>query len=53
MLYFNDINKDRLNILRKVFQADKYKLNITEQDFLTYDEGIKYGLIVNNPPYAN
>jgi len=52
MLYFNDINKDRLNILRKVFQADKYKLNITEQDFLTYNEGMKYGLIVNNPPYA-
>ena len=49
MLYFNDTNEDRLNILKKVFN---YKLNIYNQDFLKFDCKIKFDLIVANPPYA-
>ena len=58
MLYFNDINKERLEILRQVFQDDdedetkNIVLNIEEKDFLEYDIGIKFDLIMANPPYA-
>jgi len=52
ILYFNDINKDRLNNVKKIFSDDKYDLNITELDFLNNDFKIKYDLIVANPPYA-
>jgi hypothetical protein len=50
ILYFNDINKKRLDILRKVFNFDD--LNIFEEDFLNFESDIKFDLIVANPPYA-
>jgi adenine-specific DNA-methyltransferase len=49
MLYFNDLNSDRLNIVRQVFGN---RSNITEKDFLVIDEDTKFDLIVANPPYA-
>jgi len=49
ILYFNDLNGDRLNIVRQVFGINS---NITEKDFLIFDENIKFDLIVANPPYA-
>tara|TARA_B110000037_G_scaffold134696_1_gene152700 strand:- start:273 stop:1535 length:1263 start_codon:yes stop_codon:yes gene_type:complete len=52
MFYFNDINKDRINIVKKIFENNNYKLNITEIDFLEYNNKCKYDLIVANPPYA-
>ena len=52
ILYFNDINENRLNNVRNVFCGDKYNLNISNYDFLSYVSGEKYDLIVANPPYA-
>ena len=53
MLYFNDINEKRLSIVNTVFIANKYKLNITMENFLEYDdETSKYDVFVVNPPYA-
>lgn len=49
MLYFNDININRLNKLKEVFQ---YELNIYQEDFLTLTTLHKFDLIVANPPYA-
>ena len=52
MLYFNDTNIDRMNIVKKMFCNDKYDLNITTEDFLIYNSIDKFDLIVANPPYA-
>ena len=52
IIFFNDINEDRLNNVRDIFCEDKYKLNLTNYDFLTMKEDILYDLIVANPPYA-
>lgn len=52
ILEFNDINESRLNNVRRVFCGDKYNLQITNNDFITYNNEKKYDLIVANPPYA-
>jgi len=52
ILYFNDINKERLNNVKKIFCDGEYKLNITEYDFLNQETKEKYDLVVANPPYA-
>jgi len=54
ILEFNDINEDRLNIVRNIFCNDKYNLKITNNDFINhnYPSDKKFNLIVANPPYA-
>lgn len=52
ILEFNDINTDRLENVNKVFCGEKYKLQITNHDFIVFDNSKKYDLIVANPPYA-
>lgn len=52
ILEFNDINEDRLENVREVFCYKKYKLQITNNDFLKFNNSKKYDLIVANPPYA-
>jgi adenine-specific DNA-methyltransferase len=52
MLYFNDINTDRLEIVKKIFCSDKIRLNITIRDYLEYEIETIYDFIVANPPYA-
>ena len=52
ILYFNDINENRLNNVRNIFCGDKYNLNISNDDFLATESVSKYDLIVANPPYA-
>jgi len=52
VLEFNDINESRLENVRRVFCGDKYNLNITNHDFIAFDNPTKYDLIVANPPYA-
>ena len=52
MLEFNDINESRLENVRSVFCSEKYKLQITNHDFIMFDNEKKYDLIVANPPYA-
>lgn len=55
MLYFNDINKTRLDNVKRIFKHDKYNLHITEKDFLDqsyFTNDVQYDLIVANPPYA-
>lgn len=52
ILEFNDINETRLENVRNVFCAEKYNLNITNNDFITFNNPKKYDLIVANPPYA-
>ena len=49
MLYFNDTNKDRINVLQKIFD---YSLNIYNEDYLKFNSTFKFDLIVANPPYA-
>lgn len=52
ILEFNDINESRLENVRSVFCNEKYKLQITNHDFITFNNSKKYDLIVANPPYA-
>ena len=52
ILEFNDINESRLENVRKVFCSEKYNLQITNHDFITFTNLKKYDLIVANPPYA-
>lgn len=52
ILEFNDINEGRLENVRRVFCGEKYKLQITNHDFITFNSSKKYDLIVANPPYA-
>ena len=52
ILEFNDINKSRLENVRKVFCSSKYNLQIKEQDFMEFPKDKKYDLIMANPPYA-
>lgn len=51
ILTFNDINTERLENVRRVFQGAK---NVRSDDFLTgfSDDEQLYDLIVANPPYA-
>jgi len=64
ILSFNDINESRLENVRKVFCNNKYKLQITNQNYIEDDDDDgsdgsdgsdsdrKHDLIVANPPYA-
>ena len=52
ILEFNDINESRLENVRSVFCSEKYNLQITNHDFITFNNSKKYDLIVANPPYA-
>lgn len=53
ILEFNDINETRLDNVRRIFGAnDKYKLKVTNQDFMTFDANKTHDLILTNPPYA-
>jgi SAM-dependent methyltransferase/CRISPR/Cas system CMR-associated protein Cmr5 small subunit len=48
-LFFNDINLDRI---KNVFSIYGEQSNITQVDFLKYEEQTKYDLIYANPPFA-
>ncbi len=52
IIYFNDTNNERLENVNKIYNSNKYKLNVSNIDFLKYNEDVKYDLIVANPPYA-
>ena len=53
ILYFNDVNKERLNNVKKYFNTSgKFNINITNNDYIDYNDDNKYDLIVANPPYA-
>ena len=49
MLYFNDLNIKRINVMQEIFD---YDLNIYTEDFLEISMTDKFDLIVANPPYA-
>ncbi|MFH1769175.1 MAG: class I SAM-dependent methyltransferase [Parcubacteria group bacterium] len=48
-LWFNDINKKRLDNVKKIFGENT---NITMRDFLSFKDEEDYDLVVANPPYA-
>ena len=50
ILYFNDVNIKRLNILQQLLNTNT--LNIYNQSYLKLNFDIKFDLIVANPPYA-
>lgn len=52
ILEFNDINENRLKNVRSIFCSEKYNVQITNNDFITFNNDKKYDLIVANPPYA-
>ena len=52
ILEFNDINESRLENVRDVFCYEKYNLQLSNHDFITFNNSKKYDLIVANPPYA-
>jgi ubiquinone/menaquinone biosynthesis C-methylase UbiE len=58
MLYFNDVNRNRLEIVEQVFGIEGISLNLTQQDFLEYsypdneNENTLFDVILANPPYA-
>jgi SAM-dependent methyltransferase len=52
VLYFNDVNTERLENVKKVFGGEKYRLNISCQDFTLVQFETKFDLIMANPPYA-
>ena len=52
ILYFNDIDINRTNMVNTIFDGESYNLNVTTEDFLEYNETQKYDLILANPPYA-
>jgi adenine-specific DNA-methyltransferase len=52
ILYFNDINDDRINNVENIYCKSKYNLNITKKNFIDESIDNKYDLIVANPPYA-
>lgn len=53
ILEFNDLNESRLDNVRSVFCNDKYRLKISNDDYLKESVNEKkYDLIVANPPYA-
>lgn len=49
ILYFNDLNGNRLERLKAVFGSE---INVYQMDFLTLDVAHPFDLIVANPPYA-
>jgi tRNA1(Val) A37 N6-methylase TrmN6 len=61
MLYFIEINKDYITIIKQIFCSDRYKLNIHEGSFVSmnieddntniYSSYILYDIIITNPPY--
>lgn len=52
ILYFNDINNERIKNVRKIYFGNKYNLNILEKNYLEDEFDGTYDLIVANPPYA-
>ena len=48
-LYFNEINHKRLENVKEIFGKN---INLTEKDFLEFEEKEEYDLVVSNPPYA-
>ncbi len=52
IITFNEVNEKRISLINKIFCGDKYKLNITNCDFLQYPNDMKYDLQIANPPYA-
>lgn len=51
MIYFIDIRERNVNLLKEIFQGHIYKLNIYQDDFITWNEDMKFDCIVSNPPY--
>jgi len=49
ILYFNDINEDRISNVKSVFGEN---INLTRKDFLSFDNSKKYDLVYANPPFA-
>jgi len=48
-LHFNEINHTRIKNVENIFGQ---KINITTEDFLTFDNKEAFDLVVSNPPYA-
>lgn len=48
-LYFNDINKKRIENIKKIFGKET---NVSDKDFLLFGDNEEYDLVVANPPYA-
>ena len=51
-LFFNDLNLDRIENVKILFNGKEFNLNITTDDFLEYPEDELYDMHVVNPPYA-
>lgn len=52
ILYFNDINNERINNVENIYCKSKYNLNITKKNYIDESIDNNFDLIVANPPYA-
>jgi hypothetical protein len=52
ILEFNDSNESKLENVRNVFCSETFQLQITNHDYITFNNPKKYDLIVANPPCA-
>ena len=48
-LYFNEINEKRITNVKKIFGEN---INLTNKDFLSFENKEEFDLVVSNPPYA-
>jgi hypothetical protein len=51
MLYMVEIDKYNVYTIKKIFCADKYKLNIYEGSFFDYTPKFAFDIIMGNPPF--
>lgn len=52
ILYFNDINSQRIDNVKDIYCGTNYKLNVFMNDYLEQPYEQKFDAIIANPPYA-
>jgi site-specific DNA-methyltransferase (adenine-specific) len=51
MLFGYEINEYNVEISKRIFNSNKYKVNLDTGDFLKYKSKYKHSITIGNPPY--
>ena len=52
-LYFNEINQQRIDNVRRLFgEHFQQDIHLSQRDFLAFDDAEQFDMVVANPPYA-